>query len=66
MKKINKINSASQIEIVEYYYKLINKFDKIFQNDFGKMCPDFESGCAQCRAHLIYNKFKKDLYDEFI
>lgn len=58
--KINKIKDGKENE---YYYKLIMKMDKIFEKEFGKMCPEFESACVQCRAHLIYNNFKKELYE---
>lgn len=55
-----------QIEIEDDYYKLIKKIDAIFEKEFGKMCPEFEAGCVQCKANLIYNKFKQDLYDTFV
>ena len=53
-------------ETEENFNKLTKSIDKIFENEFGKMCPDFEPGCFQCKANLIYNKFKKELFDEFV
>ena len=64
--KNNKKKKTIQDEIGEEYDELIKKMDKIFEKEFGKMCPDFEPTCIQCVAHLIYNKFKKDLYDAFV
>lgn len=55
-----------QEEIEEDYQKLVEIMDKIFEKRFGKMCPDFESGCVQCSVHLVYNNFKKELYDIFV
>lgn len=55
-----------QEEIEADYYRLFMKIDKIFEKEFGKMCPEFEPNCFQCKAHLIYNNFKKDLYDTFV
>lgn len=55
-----------QQETEEDYEKLIKKLDKIFEKEFGKMCSDFEPSCPQCKVHLIYNKFKKDLFDEIV
>lgn len=55
-----------QQEIEDNYQLLIDKFDKIFKKEFGKMCPDFEPACVQCTAHLIYNNFKKNLYKELV
>lgn len=66
MKKQKKKSKSNQDEIEESYQILIDKFDKIFEKDFGKMCPDFEPACVQCTAHLIYNTFKKRLYDELV
>ncbi len=53
-------------DIETTYEKLVEKLDKIFEKEFGKMCPDFNVNCAQCRANLIYNNFKKELHDEFV
>jgi hypothetical protein len=64
-KKIKK-QIPIQEEIEKDYYRLIMNIDKIFLKEFGKMCPDFEPGCVQCRAHLIYNKFKQELYDGLV
>lgn len=50
----------------EEFEKLIKKIDKIFEKEFGKMCPDFNPNCVQCRTNLIYNNFKKELYEEFV
>ena len=55
-----------QEEIEDDYLKLIKKMDIIFEKEFGKMCPEFEPGCAQCEAHLIYNKFKQEIYNRFV
>lgn len=55
-----------QEEIETDYNNLIKKMDKLFQKDFGKMCPDFEPRCMQCTAHLIYNNFKRNLFKAFV
>ena len=55
-----------QEDIEENYRRLIKNMNKLFEKEFGKMCPDFEPGCIQCRANLIYNNFKKELYDAFV
>ncbi|MBM3234354.1 hypothetical protein FJZ19_04660 [Candidatus Pacearchaeota archaeon] len=55
-----------QEEIEQDFEKFIKRIDKIFEKEFGKMCPDFEPSCIQCRANLIYNQFKKNLFEEFI
>jgi len=55
-----------QEDIKEEYEELVKKFDKIFKEYFGKMCPEFQQNCFQCRINLIYNKFKKELFDEYV
>lgn len=55
-----------QEDINAEYKKLIKRLDKIFKREFGKMCPDFNADCVQCRLNLIYNNFKKELSDEFV
>lgn len=52
--------------IEDSYYKTIEKMDKDFEKEFGKMCPDFNPACAGCLVHHIYNNFKKELYDSFV
>lgn len=64
MKKNKKMTIQEEIE--RDYTQLFKDMDKIFKRQFGKMCPDFEPGCKQCEAHLIYNKFKQDLYGAFV
>ena len=66
MKMKKKNNKNIQEEIEKEYLDLTKKMDKLFEKPFGKMCPDFEPGCAQCRANLIYNNFKKELFDTFV
>lgn len=46
--------------------KMFNKMDKIFNEYFGKMCPDFNPDCIQCKMNLVYNNFKKQIWEEFI
>jgi len=65
-KKIKKQISTVQEEIEKDYYRLIKKMDVIFKKEFGKMCPDFECECIQCNVHLIYNNFKKQLWEAFV
>jgi hypothetical protein len=55
-----------QEDIEENYRKLIKNIDKLFEKEFGKMCPDFDCECIQCRVHLIYNNFKKELWNTFV
>jgi hypothetical protein len=64
--KPKKKTKTIQEEIEDDYYKLTKEMDKVFAKQFGKMCPEFEPGCKQCEAHLIYNKFKQDLYQAFV
>lgn len=63
--KPKKLNDL-QREIGEQYEYIIERMDKLFEKEFGKMCPEFEPGCVQCKANLIYNKFKQELFDEFV
>jgi len=65
MKKRNKAKIIQE-DIKTEYENLIKKLDKIFEKEFGKMCPDFDADCIQCRLNLIYNNFKKELSDEFV
>lgn len=53
-------------EMEEDYQKMFKVMDKVFEKEFGKMCPEFEPACIQCEAHLIYNKFKKEIWDRFV
>ena len=55
-----------QEDIEGNYRKLIKNMDKLFEKEFGKMCPDFDCECIQCAVHLIYNNFKKELYNTFV
>jgi hypothetical protein len=68
MKKKIKIKQSRTIqeEIENNYYKTIEKMDKVFEKEFGKMCPDFNPTCVQCLVHHTYNNFKKELYYTFI
>ena len=43
--------------------KVLKKIDKIFYDYYGKMCPEFEKDCIQCRANLVYNNFKNKLWE---
>ena len=61
-KKINK----NQEEIENRYRQLMKRIDIVFKKEFGDMCPDFEPGCTQCEAHLIYNNFKQQMYNRFV
>jgi hypothetical protein len=64
-KKLSKSKNIQE-DIEKDYLRLIKQMDNIFEKQFGKMCPDFESGCPQCTAHLIYNNFKKQLHEAFV
>ena len=55
-----------QEDIEDNYRNLIKNMDKLFEKEFGKMCPDFNCVCIQCAAHLIYNNFKKELWTTFV
>ncbi|KKN07402.1 hypothetical protein LCGC14_1067270 [marine sediment metagenome] len=46
--------------------RIFRKFDKELEKYIGKMCPEFNPECSQCRLNLIYNKFKKETYDEML
>jgi hypothetical protein len=65
-KKKAKKKKTIQEEIEDDFYKLTKEMDKVFEKQFGKMCPEFEPGCMQCVAHLIYNNFKQNLYEAFV
>lgn len=65
-KKMVKSKKSIQQEIEDDYEKLMKEMDKAFKKQFGKMCPDFEPGCMQCTAHLIYNNFKRQLWEAFV
>ncbi len=51
-------------EIKERTNRMFQKIDKIIEKEWGKMCPDFELDCVQCRVHLIYNNFKDKIWQE--
>jgi len=57
--------SNIQEDITKDLEKLFKKFDKDFYEYFGKMCPEFNVECIQCKLNLIYNNFKKELWEEF-
>jgi len=67
-KNKNKIikEKVAREETEQEYEKFIKKLDKIFEKEFGKMCPDFEPSCFKCRINLTYNQFKKNLFEEFV
>ncbi len=46
--------------------EMFEKVEKIFQEDFGKRCPDFAPLCGQCEFWLIFNKFKQDIFKKFV
>ena len=58
------------LKVVETEYdELINLFEKIEKNlekDFGKMCPDFEPFCVQCKFWNKFNEFKSWTFEEFL
>ena len=60
-KKKEKTKEVDEIEELERFFE---KIDKIWYKEFGKQCPDFHPLCPQCRFALIYNKFKKEVFDE--
>ena len=71
MKKINKKKNKKKTisideEIRNDLGNIFKKFDKALEKYIGKMCPDFDPNCIQCRLNLIYNKFKKDFFDEML
>lgn len=53
-------------EIRENLEAFFKKTDKMIEADIGKMCHPFDPECAQCKLHLIYNKFKLDYYEEML
>jgi hypothetical protein len=66
VKDVNHISSDIQQEMEKDTEEIFNKMDEIFEEYFGKMCPDFDPNCIQCKVSLVYNNFKKQIWDEFI
>jgi len=62
----NKKQKNIQEDIELEYMEMMRKIDDIFKKEFGDACPDFEPGCAQCEAHLIFNNFKQQMYNRFV
>ncbi len=55
-----------QEEIEQDTEKMFEKIDKIIEKQFGKMCPEFEKDCIQCKVHLAYNEFKNRIWQEHV
>ena len=55
-----------QEEIEQSTEKLFEKIDKILEKEWGKICPEFELDCIQCRVHLAYNKFKDEVWQKHV
>ncbi len=51
-----------QEEIERDTEKMFKQLDKVVEKQWGKMCPQFEPDCVQCRFHLTYNKFKDEIW----
>ncbi len=70
MKKKPKMKKTIQEEIQEEIEKdvekIFKKMDKLMEDYYGKMCPEFEKDCCQCRANLIYNNFKSRMWEELV
>lgn len=46
--------------------ELFEKVEKIFEKDFGKMCPEFEPLCSQCNFWNKFNTFKNKTFEDFL
>lgn len=66
MKKSKSKKKSIQTDIEEDVEKVFKKMDITFSSYFGKMCPEFNLDCVQCRANLIYNNFKSRLWEELV
>lgn len=46
--------------------ELFEKIEKDLEKEFGKMCPDFEPLCVQCKFWNKFNNFKSWVFKEFL
>lgn len=51
-----------QEKIEQTTEKMFKQMDKVIEKQWGKMCPEFELDCFQCRFHLAYNQFKDKIW----
>jgi aspartate-semialdehyde dehydrogenase len=64
--KKQKEKKSIQEEMEEGAEEVFKKMDIAFFKYYGKMCPQFEKDCVQCRANLIYNNFKSRIWEELV
>ena len=66
LKKKKPEKTSIDEEIRKDLKKIFKKFDNELEKYIGKMCPEFDPNCSQCRLNLIYNKFKIEFFDEML
>lgn len=61
---MNQIEKEMKIE--EDVGNMFTKMEKPFHEYYGEHCPVFDPECLQCKATLIFAKFKKELWEQCV
>lgn len=65
-KKQQKLEKEFEKDDYSQLEKFFKKIDKVWQEEFGKECPEFCPNCPQCKFALLYNSFKQKVFDEVL